>query len=293
VIVNWNAGRALETCLESLLRDVDARPEIVLVDNGSSDGSTAAARRRHPGLRLVETGENLGFAAGANRGAAVASGEVLVFLNPDAAVLPGAVDTLVAALAGTPAAGVAGGGLVDAGGRWEPGSARFGVLGHLLLDTTVGRLPDRLRREPYVVDWVYGTFMAVRRDLFRQLGGFDERYFVYGEDLDFCYRASRVGARTIHVPGARAAHAGNVSARARFGPRREAEVVRGEMRFLALRRSPSTLHMFRVLAGCKFGLKAVLAAALGRRAATCSHAAVVRAVLAFQGGVHRRPERTA
>src|SRR5207249_4219579 len=128
-----------------------------------------------------------------------------------------------------------------------------------------------LRRAPYRVDWVYGTFMAVRRDLFRQLGGFDPRYFIYGEDLDLCYRAARLGSRTIHVPAARAVHGTslgtNVSAGQRFGLGREAEVVKGEMRFYAARGAPRDLVLFRAVAACKFGLKAALAAAIGRRGA--------------------------
>src|SRR2546422_1467700 len=163
MIVNWNAGQALEACLASLAAGGVPAPEVVLVDNASSDGSARAASARHPQVRLLETGANLGFAAGANRGAAAAGGEVLVFLNPDARVLPGALATLVEALARTPDAGIAGGGLAGEGGGWQPAAARFAPLAHLLLDTTLGRLGARLRRAPHRVDWVYGTFMAVRR----------------------------------------------------------------------------------------------------------------------------------
>ena len=140
VIVNWNAGPALLDCLASVPAGGAGVLETIVVDNASSDGSLAAARERHPGVRVVETGANLGFAAGANRGAAVARGDALVFLNPDARVEAGAIDGLVAALAATPGAGIAGGGLVGADGRWQPGSARFHPIAHLLLDTTPGRL---------------------------------------------------------------------------------------------------------------------------------------------------------
>jgi N-acetylglucosaminyl-diphospho-decaprenol L-rhamnosyltransferase len=280
IIVNWNAGPALAACLESLVAPGPA-PEIVVVDNASSDGSAEAACAAHPGVRLLQTGANLGFAAGANRGAGAASGDVLVFLNPDARVLPGALRALVDPLLATPRAGIAGGGLVAEGGAWQPAWARFGPLRHLLLDTTPGRLAARLRVAPHAVDWVYGTFMAVRRDLFRQLGGFDARYFLYGEDLDLCYRARRVGARTIHVPSARAVHGRNLSAAQRFGRGREAEVVKGEMRFYAARGGPGTLRLFRTVAACKFGVKAALAAALGRRAALETYGRVLRACLGF------------
>ncbi|TMA66813.1 MAG: glycosyltransferase [Deltaproteobacteria bacterium] len=285
VVVNWNAGAALDGCLESLAADGLAGRDVVLVDNDSTDGSTTRARARHPWARIVETGLNLGFAGGANRGAAAARGEVLCFLNPDARVRPGAVQTLVDTLGRVPGAGIAGGGLVDDAGGWQPAAGRFGPVRHLMLDTTPGRLGARLRRAPYRVDWVYGTFMAVRRDLFRQLGGFDPRYFLYGEDLDLCYRAARLGSRTIHVPAARAVHGTslgtNVSAAQRFGLGREAEVVKGEMRFYAARRAPHDLVLFRAVAACKFGLKAALAAAVGRRDAAAAYARVVRACVAF------------
>jgi len=284
IIVNWNAGPALDACLASCAAAGAAGREIILVDNASTDGSAAAARVRHPGLRLVETGANLGFAAGANRGAAGASGETLVFLNPDARLEPGALAALVDALLLTPGAGIAGGALVDERGRWQPAWARFDPLAHLLLDTTPGRLASRFRRGPHRVDWVYGTFMAVRRDLFRQLGGFDARYFVYGEDLDLCYRAAELGARTIHVPAARAVHGANVSAAQRFGTGREAEVVKGEMRFYAARRGPRALRLFRTVAACKFSLKSVLAAATGRATAAGTYGRVVRACLGFDPG---------
>jgi hypothetical protein len=281
IIVNWNAGQALEACLASLAGAGGPEREVVLVDNASSDGSAAAARARHPEARVIESGTNLGFAAGANRGAAGAGGEVLVFLNPDARLLPGALGTLVDTLTLVPAAGIAGGALADERGGWQPAWARFDPLAHLLLDTTLGRLPSRLRRAPHRVDWVYGTFMAVRCDLFRQLGGFDARYFVYGEDLDLCYRATRLGARTIHVPAARAVHARNLSAAQRFGLGREAEVVKGEMRFYAARAGPRALRVFRTVAACKFGVKTALAALAGRRIAAATYGRVVHACVAF------------
>jgi len=189
VIVNWNAGESLAACIASVV--AEAPGEIVVVDNASSDDSLAAVRARHPTLRVLENGTNVGFAAAATQGATAARGDVLVFLNPDARLLPGALATLVDALVATPGAGIAGGGLVDERGRWEPAHARFDPVAHLVFDTTLGRLRARQRRAPVIVDWVYGTFMAVRAEVFRQLGGFDARYFVYGEDMDLCHRAAR------------------------------------------------------------------------------------------------------
>ncbi len=282
VVVNWNAGAALDACLESVCSDGLEGRELIVVDNASSDGSPARVRARHPEVMLLASGDNLGFARAANLGAQAARGETLVFLNPDARVLPGAIATLVGALEASPGAGIAGGGLCDGAGRWQPGAARFGPVAHLLLDTTLGRLAARRRRRPYRVDWVYGTFMAVRTSVFRELGGFDPRYFVYGEDLDLCHRAAAAGVRTIHVPQARAVHGGNVSAVQRFGGGRAAAVVQGEMRFYATL-GPAALRRFRAVATAKFALKALLAAALGRRAAAAASARVVRACLVAPG----------
>ncbi len=278
VVVNWNAGPALLDCLASVVPG--GATETILVDNASTDGSAASARARYPEIQIIETGANLGFAAGANRGARAARGDALVFLNPDARVEPGAIASLVDALATTPGAGIAGGGLVDAAGRWQPGAARFHPVAHLLLDTTPGRLAARARRAPHVVDWVYGTFMVVRRDAFRQLGGFDESYFLYGEDLDLCHRALDLGLRTIHVPDARAIHGANVSAAQRFGLGREAAVVEGEMRFYARRGRGGHLRLFCAVAACKFATKAAFAAALGRWRTAAACARVTRACLA-------------
>jgi hypothetical protein len=283
VIVNWNAGPALAACLRSLGEDGGATRarEVVLVDNASEDDSLAAARAAAPWARVVETGANLGFAGGANRGAEAAQGDVLVFLNPDARVLRGAVGALVDGLLGVPGAGIAGGGLVDARGRWQPSWARFGPVRHLVCDTTPGRLLERRRQRPCAVDWVYGTFMAVRRDLFRQLGGFDPAYFCYGEDMDLCWRARRLGARTIVVPAARVMHEGNPSARRRFGTDgRDAAVVAGELRFYRRRMRPRDELAYRVLGTAKFAAKGALAAVTGRPATLSACARIVRTCLA-------------
>ena len=278
VIVNWNAGDMLRACVKSLADDAGNGCAVIVVDNASHDGSAAAAAAACPWITVVPADRNLGFAAGANLGATQTPADAVIFLNPDARVLPGAVPELLAALA-TPGVGIAGGGLLDDRGRWQPGAARFGPVGHLLLDTTPGRLPARWRRRPHRVDWVYGTFMAVRAELFHRLGGFDPDYFLYGEDMDLCHRARQLGAGTVHVPGARAIHGANVSAGKRFGIGREAEVVKGELRFYRRRGRGLQLEIFRGLGIGKFGAKAAMAGLLGRRRTAATYWRVVRACL--------------
>jgi len=115
--------------------------------------------------------------------------------------------------------------------------------------------------------------------LFVQLGGFDGAYFIYGEDLDLCHRAAAAGWRTVHVPAARARHAQNVSATSRFGLGRDAAVVEGELRFYARRRGTAVAAAYRAVAGLKFGMKALVAAATGQPTAARRAALVVRVCL--------------
>jgi GT2 family glycosyltransferase len=277
VVVNWRAGERLTACLASLDAEHAAGTEVVVVDNASPDDSTRAATTERPWVRVVWAEENAGFAAGANRGAAQATGEVVVFLNPDARPEPGAVATLCGALAARADAGVAGGALRDEAGRAEAGWARFGPVAHPLLDTTPGRALRRGTPAPRVVDWVYGTFMAVKRPVFDALGGFDPAYFLYGEDMDLCHRARAAGRRVLYVPAARAVHGPNVSAVHRYGHGREAAVVRGEIRFYRRRVGRGAALVFRTLAGAKSTVRATAAALRGRRAAAARHAATLRA----------------
>jgi N-acetylglucosaminyl-diphospho-decaprenol L-rhamnosyltransferase len=254
IIVNWNAGPALRACLASVAAENAAGQEVILVDNASTDGSLTAATRDYPWVRVLPQADNLGFAGGANAGAAAATGRVLVFLNPDAVAAPGAV-AMLTAVVGQRGVVVAGGGLSDLDGGWQPGAARFAPIAHLALDTTLGRWRQRRYTDPYCVDWVYGTFMAIERDRFHSLGGFDRRYFCYGEDLDLCFRVQRDGGSVWHVPGARVRHGRNVSATQRFGNRRDAEAVRGELRFYAWRQGAWALQRYRLGALAKYGCK--------------------------------------
>lgn len=281
VVVAWNAGDDLQRCLGSVeagLGRLDA--EVVVVDNGSADGSVAAARRQFPRISVLVTGGNLGFAAGANVGARAARGRHLVFLNPDAFLEPGALEAMVRFLDATPA--VVGAALVNPDGSPQPSWGHFGPISHLLLDTRLPRwLHSRRRtRGPRSVDWVYGTCLALPRGLFVALGGFDERHSMYGEDLDLCYRARAAGFPTMWLPGARVVHLGNRSGARRFGPRREAEVVRAEMRFYA-GRARRELLVFRVIGAAKFGLKTLVCLLALAPARAGVYARVVGACLFF------------
>ena len=234
VIVNWNSGPDLHTCIGSLtearLPDGWVVNAIVVVDNGSTDDSCNNIEAIAPNVVLVRNIENRGFAAACNQGAAAASSKLILFLNPDALLfeqsLLGPIQYMAA-----PAhehVGITGIQLVDESGDVVRCCARFPRAKHFVAQALgVDRLfpsTSHLMREwdhldTRAVDQVIGAFFLVRRDLFVKIGGFDERFFVYFEEVDLALRAKQHGWATVFVANARAFHTGGGSSRKVMGRR--------------------------------------------------------------------------
>jgi GT2 family glycosyltransferase len=218
VIVNFNAQPHLETCLESLTAAPPSTPhDIIVVDNASTDGSVRAVRARWPSVTVIENAINLGFAAGNNQGIRATHGSLILLLNNDTIVAPGAVDRLVDALLAHPDAAVAGPRLVDEAGRTElsfgPMISPFGELRQKWTTRLHGRgvgvasrwVERATSRERYV-DWVSGACLLVHRRDAEQVGLLDERYFLYTEDVDFCAAIRAAGRRVLFTPAAQIVH---------------------------------------------------------------------------------------
>jgi GT2 family glycosyltransferase len=218
VIVNYNARQHLENCLASLATAPPALPhEIVVVDNGSSDDSVAALRARWPQVALIDLPVNTGFAAGNNTGIRATQGPLVLLLNSDTLVGPGALDRLAARLDAHPAAAVAGPRLIDARGVAElsfgpmisPLAELRQKLTRYLYQREVPPLAQWVtrstRREQYV-DWVSGACLLVRRAAAEAAGLLDERYFLYTEDVDFCAAVRAQGGRILFTPAAEIVH---------------------------------------------------------------------------------------
>jgi N-acetylglucosaminyl-diphospho-decaprenol L-rhamnosyltransferase len=175
VIVNYEGGELLLDCVAALAEE--SVLETILVDNGSTDGSAATAAAEYPHLKVLAPGRNLGFAGGANFGARQARGELLLFLNPDIRLRPGSVRAL-AAYFGDPEVGVVGPPLqVEAAGTVECG-ATVDVIGSPVALTT-----------PSSPLYVSGCALMTRATLFHEFDGFDDRLFMFVEDVDYCWRA--------------------------------------------------------------------------------------------------------
>ena len=219
VIVTYNSIEHIHACLEALARHpprVDH--DVVVVDNASPDGTAAAVRQGWPAIRVIDAGANVGFARGSNIGIRQTAGALVLLLNPDATVRPGAIDAMVALLEAAPDAAVVGPRLVDARGRPELSfGAMIGPVAELRQKALVrGRergLPfvrgyvDRLTRRPREVDWVSGACLMVRRADAEAVGLLDERYFIYAEDVDFCAAIRARGRKVRFAPAAEVVHA--------------------------------------------------------------------------------------
>ncbi len=226
IIVNWNSGHYLERCLQGIARTetrFHVLERVVIVDNASTDGSVDRLGVADLPLVILRNGENRGFAAACNQGAAGSSADYLLFLNPDAVPESTALDVTVRHMAQHPDIGILGAQMVDDQGKVLRRSAARPVHLTNFLATLTGlhKVAPSLfsgivdetwdHKDSRDVAHVMGAYLAIRRDLFESLGGFDEGFFVYYEDLDLCERARRSGRRVVYLADARAVHTGWVS----------------------------------------------------------------------------------
>jgi GT2 family glycosyltransferase len=207
IIVSFNARDDLARCLDSILAAPPAEAhEIIVVDNGSRDASAETARQR-PGVRVIENGANVGFARANNVGIRASSGDRLLLLNSDTVVPAGAIDRLMSELDADPSVAVVGPRLVGDHGEAELSYGR--MIGPLneLRQKRLSRGPiDALTRTRLYPDWVSGACLLVRRADAEAVGLFDERFFMYTEDVDFCAMVRARGRRILFAPEIEVVH---------------------------------------------------------------------------------------
>jgi GT2 family glycosyltransferase len=196
IIVSYHSRTDLEGCLQSLtVAPPRVDHEIVVVDNASSDGTPEYVRQRWPGVRLIDVGENAGFARANNLGISQTFGELVLLLNPDTVVKPGTLDRLVATLDADPHAAIVGPRIVDQHGRAELSFGRMMsplaelrqkilVTGNHRRVPVVSAVVDGMTRRSQNVDWVSGACLLIRRSELEAVGLLDERFFLYTEDVD-------------------------------------------------------------------------------------------------------------
>jgi GT2 family glycosyltransferase len=251
VVVTYDAMPWIERCLAS----VAELPQTVVVDNGSTDGTVAAVRDRFPAVILLE-GENDGLSAGWNRGIRATDAEHVLVLNADAWLLDGAVDGLLAAADRHPRAGAVGPRLENPDGTLQRSVRGYPTLWRLATEYLyLRKLAPRSRAlnsfygagfdhaSEREVEWVMGACFLLRRAAYDDVGRFDERYFLFSEEVDWMHRAADRGWSVVFTPDASCVHVGGAA----HGGRLFRENVAGHLRYLSLHGRPGEAERARGL----------------------------------------------
>lgn len=219
-IVNWNTREDLRKSLQSLPAGAHNTPlEVFVVDNASTDGSAEMVEAEFPHVRVLRNSENRGFAHANNLALREATGDYLLLLNPDTIVHDGALDALVAGMEAHPEAGIGGAKLLNPDGSLQYSCRRFPTFATgVFRNSTLGRLfPGNAQVRDYLmtdfdhasiaeVDWVSGAALCIRRATLEEIGLLDEIFFMYCEDVDWCYRAGQAGWKVLYFPDAVITH---------------------------------------------------------------------------------------
>lgn len=213
IIVNYRSERYLAGCIASIYNSGLKEAEIIIVNNDSEE-SLESLRREYPEINFVESGKNLGFGAASNRGANEARGKYLLFLNPDSEIIEAEADILEK-FEKDATLGIAGARILDASGKlqeWSFGLAELDLcdlvrnnLGFPKRGKGLENIPDR------ELSWVSGAALFMPRNLFLEIGGFDEKFFLYYEDVDLCKNARKHGKKIRHAPEITVRHIGGGS----------------------------------------------------------------------------------
>lgn len=225
IIVSWNVKDDLVRCLSSLRENAPCEPyEVIVVDNMSSDETVNTVRRQYPEVTIIENAENKGFAKANNQGMECCNGEYVLLLNPDTIVHPGSLDLLIRFLDENPNVGACGPKLLNDDGSAQRSVRRFPTFRGVLYGHTVCRLLGLFRSEHRKwmmrefrydkqtdVDQIMGAAMLVRKTAIDGVGYLDADFFMYFEEVDWCYRIKQAGWRIVFLPDAVITHLGGRS----------------------------------------------------------------------------------
>lgn len=217
VILSYNTVALLAECISSVYKNVkDLDFEIIVVDNNSTDHSVHIVKTKFPKVRVIESDKNLGFAGGVNLGVKHARGDLVLLLNSDTRVDSGSVKTLVEFIGENENVAVVGGKLKNKDGTSSSSYSSFYTPLQIFL-FLFGRKQGKSNvKNPIPVDWVSGGFMLVRKDIFDRVNGLDPHFFMYIEDMEFCYRLKKKGYEVYYNPRATVEHVGQGSSNRTF-----------------------------------------------------------------------------
>ena len=218
IVVNWNTCGLLKKCLRSIHDTVcKSSLEIIVVDNGSNDGSVEFVQEYFPQVKLIDNQENLGFARANNQAIRASNGKFILLLNSDAFLTPNAVQEMIRLMNGNPEIGIVGASLFYPDGRPQLSHGPIPTLRTEIwslagLDKVGSRINQRRSRVSFLeTGTVSGACLLVRRTLLNEIGLLDENFFMFSEEVDLCHRAHKVGWKVVYLPTARVIHVGGGS----------------------------------------------------------------------------------
>jgi len=224
IIVNWNTLELLRQCLKSVIEQTHCSYEIFVVDNASPDGSAGMVRNDFPDVHLIANDDNRGFAVANNQAIPLTTGEYILLLNPDTKVLDRAIDKMVVYLNETPAVGAVTSKLLNGDGSLQKNVGNFYTFWTTLLENRI--IPKLLPNSEFLakhlvafwdhasrreIDWARGAVLMARRSVIEQIGMLDEQFYIYGEEVDWCWRIKQAGWKIMYLPHAQIIHYGKAA----------------------------------------------------------------------------------
>ena len=221
IIVNYHHSHILGDCLESVYRTIEKiQFEIILVDNSSTDGGLESILKNYPVIRFIKNSENAGFARANNQGAKIASGDFLLFINPDTIVIEDAIESMLDYIRSDSSIGILGPKVLNSDQTVQYSCRKFPTIWSGLFNRyslTTRLFPNNRYSRDYLmldydhnstrsVDWVSGCCMMMSKSTFKKANGFDENYFLFIEDVDLCQVIKKKGLRVVYFPNAKIFH---------------------------------------------------------------------------------------
>jgi hypothetical protein len=275
IIVSWNVRGLLTACLNSIIASSETLAlEIIVVDSASSDDTVEVIRARYPQVKLLAQTENVGFTRGNNIGLGAAQGRYLLLLNPDTEIIGDALAQMTAYLDAHPQVGIVGPHTLNSDGSHQSTRRRFPTLPLAFFESTWLQpyAPPRLLDHYYAhdipddataeVDWVQGSALMTRREVYEQIGGLDEGYIMYSEELDWCKQAKMAGWRVVYLGTARIVHHGGKSSE-QVGAQRHIHFQQSKLRYFSTYHGRWAARGLRLFLLVSYGLQLMLEAAKG------------------------------
>jgi GT2 family glycosyltransferase len=249
ILVNYNDRVHLEACLDAIrTAGPSTSREVILIDNASADGSADFIAFAFPEVRLIRNEANVGFSTANNQGVRASRSKFLLFLNTDTVMKTDALSSLIAEIIKSPDAGAVGPALLHGQGRYQVSfGRRVDFVAQFFQKAVINssrKLQLRFARKSLEVGWLSAACLLCRREAFEAVGGFDERFFLYIEDIDLCLRMRKAGWRLLYIPRARVFHAGGATTAPRR-PSSRLEYRKSQLYFYEKHNSRTSLRLLR------------------------------------------------